>query len=73
MRSQDRATASMVCREIHGRRRAGLLQDLQAHEDDAEPVVRAGLGLIAAVTVTGSRRGVPSRLVSALRLGRGRR
>src|SRR6202040_3315759 len=36
--------------EVHGRRCADLLRLPQAHEDDAERAVRAGLELIAAVS-----------------------
>ena len=36
-------------RQIHGRRRAGLFRLAQAHEDDAERAVRAGLAVVDAV------------------------
>ena len=41
--------------EVYGRWRAGVFRLSQAHEDDAERAVRAGLELIAAVGAQGTR------------------
>ena len=50
MRRRDRASLRRLCGEVHGRRRAVYFGYPQAHEDDAERAVRAGLELVAAVT-----------------------
>ena len=45
----------------------------QAHEDDAERAVRAGLELVAAVAALKSRASLQTRVGIATGLGRGRR
>ena len=49
MRRRDRGPLRRVRGEIHGRRRTRYFGYPQAHEDDAERAVRAGLELVAAV------------------------
>ncbi len=50
MRCQDRTPLRRIRRQIPRRRRPCVLRVPQAHEDDAERAVRAGLDLFAAVT-----------------------
>jgi class 3 adenylate cyclase len=49
VRPRNRAALRRLRREVHGRWGADLLRLPQAHEDDAERAVRAGLELVAAV------------------------
>ena len=49
MRWGDRPALRRLRGEVHGRRCAGVFRYPQAHEDDAERAVRAGLELVAAV------------------------
>ncbi len=69
---RDRALRG-ACRQVHGRRGAGLFRLARAHEDEAERAVRAGLAIVGAVGRLDRRRrapGLPDRHRHRARRGR---
>ena len=62
MRCGDCAALQRLRSEVHGRWGLGLLRLSQAHEDDAERAVRAGLELVAAVSALKTHAALQTRI-----------